>query len=494
MSNITITDNSEQAITNRVLNFASRTEMKSLESVSSFGNVLKAKHLDNFNKSSNTLFTRTDNKIEILAKKYSIDNDNAIKTELDSTIDSSLFELFTLKELTSGNYLTALESYGNSIFESSKSAINEYTDKLSATVSGGSPSVIQAIKDKATQAISAMASKISTVISSLYNSFTSALSNVYNNALNKISALKTKFSNLTTAVVKKFESSKKVIYNFYQRAKGLASTSQYVQAKIPTATGELKNKVEALKNTPDEKIITPQLKKDVNTVKEFTKNPLAELLGFVGSLIPTVSQKKIEEPKPTGDKAEYGKIQVKETKGGFVEISDETPGNVRKINQHPSGSYNAMLNDGSVQNKITGDRQEICDGNWNIKTEKDKVEIVAGNNRIEIRKNETQTTIGNRNTSIDGVSNTVVKGNVSDDFKANYDGKIAGNYNEAVGGNRIEKTDGNLTETIGGNHMETVQGSLTIHVSGNVNIVSGGTTTVSSAGTVRISGPQIFIG
>jgi hypothetical protein len=274
---------------------------------------------------------------------------------------------------------------------------------------------------------------------------------------------------------------------YYDRKEGQSSTSKYIQVNKNTDDGGFKEDSSALAGTPSDKIITPQLKVDTQLTKSFASNPLAKLLGFVSSLIPTANSKKVAEPKPTDDKAQYGKIQVKENKAGFIVINDETPGNVRQINLHPTGTYNAMLDNGDFHTKTTGDKQEITDGNWNITTTKDKIEIVSGDSKIQIRKNVERNIAGDYNSNIDGEQKSVVGGDVSNDFKGSYAGKIASDYTESVGGDKTEKTSGDLKETISGDHKETVQGALTITVMGNVNITSTGTTNIQSTGSINIT-------
>lgn len=292
---------------------------------------------------------------------------------------------------------------------------------------------------------------------------------------------------------------------YYKRAPEESSTSKYIQANKNTKEGGFKANSSVLKDTPSDKIIIPQLKVDTQKTFSFGGGGggiggiISSILGALGlgsvtSLMPTTNTKKIEEPKPTDEKAEYGKIQVKENKAGFVVINDETPGNVRQIDLHPTGTYTAFLDNGDFHTKITNDRQEITDGNWNIKTDKDKIEIVAGNSRIEIRKDVQENITGDRDTNQDGIQNTLIKGNVKEDFKSNYFGKIGEDYNEDVGGNKNEKTSGNLTENITGDHKENTQGALTIKVTGNINITSCGTTTIMSASDISIiSGTKITL-
>jgi hypothetical protein len=289
---------------------------------------------------------------------------------------------------------------------------------------------------------------------------------------------------------------------FYDRSEKQSSTSKYIQANKTNADGSFSADPSALKGTPSDKIITPQLKDDTNSTVSLDVNPLAKLLGFISSLIPATNTKKIEEPKPTDNKAEYGKIQVKENKAGFIVINDETPGNVRQINLHPTGTYNALLNNGDYHTKTANDKQEITVGNWNITTEKDKIEIISGNNKIEIRKDIYTNIAGKSDYNLTGTQSNVIAGDVTDDFKANYTGKVAENYSENVGGDKKETTSGDLTEEITGDHKENVSGSLSIQVSGNITIVSSGNTKIMSTGAcniissslVKISAPKIKLG
>jgi hypothetical protein len=229
---------------------------------------------------------------------------------------------------------------------------------------------------------------------------------------------------------------------------------------------------------------------------------IGETLGFTPPLIPSKSITPINEPAPTPEKAEYGKIVVKENKAGFVEITDETPGNKRKINQHPSGTYEAMVNDGSVHRKITKDRQEITDGEWKVTTSKDKVEIIIGDSKIEVRKSEFRTISGNDNIDIGGDIDTLIGGSSTEDIKLNKIEKIGGNNTTSIAGDKTDKTDGNHVETISGDYNNTTKGNLTITVTGNVNINSSGQTTINSTGPatisstalVRISAPKVNIG
>lgn len=214
--------------------------------------------------------------------------------------------------------------------------------------------------------------------------------------------------------------------------------------------------------------------------------------GTVPPIIPAKQSSEVKEEKPSGDKAEYGKIQVKENKGGFVEISDETPGNVRKINLHPTGTYDAKLDNGDAHTKTTGKKVDIVDGNWEVTIFEDSIQIVNKNTKIEIREDKFENIHGSQNLNIDKEQLTKVLGNVSNDFGANVSTKINQDNDTSINGNNTETINGNSNETVKGNLKETVSGNLTINVSGNVNI-TGKAIDIKAASMVSISAPKVKI-
>lgn len=336
--------------------------------------------------------------------------------------------------------------------------------------------------------------------------------------------------------------------NFFERLKGESSTSKYIQAMVPSLTGAIKANATILKSTPDFKIILPKLKSDINVVKQIKSllsslgqtGSLLEKLGGVsltsltsGITIPSISVDKvmeningvsksissklseglskaisnkkitpptipssqsaeIKEEKPTGEKSEYGKIQVRENKGGFVQIMDETPGNVRQVDLHPSGSYTSKLDNGDTHGKTTGKRVDIIDKNWEITVFENQILIVNKDTKIEIRNDKFENIHGNENHNIEKEKKTKVKGNVSDDFGSDYNCKISGNSNKTISGNSSETISGNKTNSISGSKQEKVSGNLTINVSGNVNI-TGAKVNVMASSQISLSAPKVKI-
>lgn len=220
--------------------------------------------------------------------------------------------------------------------------------------------------------------------------------------------------------------------------------------------------------------------------------PNLTLPNIVPPIIPVETKKEIKEEKPSGDKSEYGSIQVFENKGGFVEIRDETPGNVRMVNLHPTGTYDSMLDNGDVIRKTTRNVVDMVDKDWQIKIEENYIIIVAGNTKIEIRKDKLENIQGNNDVNIDKESKTKVGGDVSEEYESNYSRKVTQDSAVYIQGNSSEGIDGNLEETIKGNHSEKVQGNLTIKVTGNVT-VTGNNVNVNAKNTCSITAKKVKI-
>jgi len=380
---------------------------------------------------------------------------------------------------------------------------------------------------------------------------TSDITNVFNKSIEDLNGLipksnpieDLKYKSLISAT--KLDIFNKTNYDFYKRKEGEPSTSKYIQTKIPDLNGNQKINPAALKDTPDAKIITPQLKKDTNVTKVVT--PIKNLLGIkslekpkfldnlmgkdkkitsvtsgitnktpipkipnAGSIIngikPTLAKSgnvssassssnsnEIKEEAPTSDKAEYGKIVVRENKGGFVEISDETPGNVRKVNLHPSGTYDSKLDNGDAISKTTGKKVDIVDGNWEITIFQDNIVIVNKNTKIEIREDKFENIHGSENLNIDNEKNTKIGGDVNNDYGASLNEKITDNCDISIGNNKNENINGNQTQKVQGNLKESIGGNLNITVSGNVNI-SAAKVNISSSSLIALSAPAIKLG
>lgn len=228
---------------------------------------------------------------------------------------------------------------------------------------------------------------------------------------------------------------------YFDRKTNESSISRYAQANVPNEGGG-ERKQSTMDDTPDAKV-KAQLKKATNISVELKK------VSFFGMefLMPSFVKKEIKEAAPTGEKAKYGKIEVKETKGGHVFIIDNTPGNKRIIVLHPTGTYTSMTDKGDYTEKVTGDMFTIVEKDWKVNILKDSIEVIQGDHRINIKK---------------------------DMF-------------ENIEGNKTSNVNGDVKEKIGGSLTVAIDGDAAVTVSGKCNLTSGGKTKVT-ANQVEIDG------
>lgn len=278
--------------------------------------------------------------------------------------------------------------------------------------------------------------------------------------------------------------------NYKERTKIQSNSSKYIQVKRAEVKGGYADK--PIEDTYDDKIIKPSLKKDKCETYKFTPDSFASAK-VPSTISKSKSNKEIKELLPTKEKAEYGKIFVTETRGGFVQIRDETPGNKRWQNTHPAGTYNQIVDNGDMHEKIVHDRFIIIDKNWNISVGEDQLEIIVGNNKIQIRKDRETNITGSDNTNIEKDSSTYIGGNNCLEVGKNQSEKIGKDMNSNI--------IGELTETIGKDYKRTVTGKQSVtamtginHTSmATINIIATGTINITSSSMVKISAPSISL-
>lgn len=252
-----------------------------------------------------------------------------------------------------------------------------------------------------------------------------------------------------------------------------------------------------VKNSPS--LISDGLDTKLNSLSDIASSNLNNLIsklsseGSAPALVADNQKKSVKEEKPTGEKAKYGSIQVKENNAGFVEIMDETPGNVRKVELHPSGSYQSKLDNGDVHVKTVGKKVDITEKNWEITVMEDIIVIVHKDTKIEIRNDKYENIKGNSHSNIEGTLKSKVVGDVTNNFDSNHSEKIGNNETVTIGGNESKTVNGDVTEKVSGNQTQTVSGNLTINVSGNVNVTANSIMATAKSQVV-VSAPKIMLG
>jgi hypothetical protein len=197
-------------------------------------------------------------------------------------------------------------------------------------------------------------------------------------------------------------------------------------------------------NLPDKNTFVPSIKNtevtrtpDEIVIKNLiTKYP--EICKNYSDIIQTI----IKEPKPTPEKAKYGLIIARQTHSGHVFIQDDTPGNRRVITQHATGTYDAMLNDGSQVIHVTKDRMLLVKENQKIYIGEDSLILIDGNEWVEIKKNRTEHIDNDKYSVIDHNKKTKIKNDEEREIGNNSDLKIQANYTVTVNGNITIKSQG----------------------------------------------------
>lgn len=290
--------------------------------------------------------------------------------------------------------------------------------------------------------------------------------------------------------------------NYQDRESGQSSTSKYIQANTPPTKGDSygENKIAG---TPDDKTLTPNLKNATVVTKSIEIPTLAALLGVAIPFVKTSNKKEIKEPPPTSDKAQYGKVQVKDN-NGFVEIQDNTPKNKRWVHLHPTGTYNEVRDNGDLTEKNVHDRITVIINDWNITINGDLLEVIDGNNKIQIKRDRQTNINGNDNLNIDGNSTTnvgknlglqvggdnveAIQGNMVSEISGKLTEDIKKDHKHTVNGSEFNTVMGNRTDVVAKNFTVAVTGNTIVHVGGNANVSVDGKTHLLSKGGVDIDG------
>ena len=207
------------------------------------------------------------------------------------------------------------------------------------------------------------------------------------------------------------------------------------------------------------------------------------------------------DPSKKGNMEDYTSLYpfntVKETRAGFVFETDNTEGNKRYHEYHPSGTHKEIHHDGTKVEKIIGDDYEIVTknknvlirGNCNVTIVGDCKMLVQGDKYEEIEGDLFQTIHGDRITKIQGSDiksvvtdqGTSIKGNRTTRVALDDNQTIVGNQTEQVAKKKRETVVESVTESFG-KHTTTVDKSTFRQSVGNIVEVTGGDLMFGAAG------------
>ena len=219
------------------------------------------------------------------------------------------------------------------------------------------------------------------------------------------------------------------------------------------------------------------------------------------------------DPSKKGNMEDYTSLYpfntVKETRAGFIFETDNTEGNKRYHEYHPSGTHKEIHHDGTKVEKIVGsdyevvvqDKNVLIRGNCNVTIVGDCKMLVQGDKYEEIEGDLFTTIHGDRITKIQGNDIKSVVTDVTESIKGNRTARVAlddtltvvGNQTQSVAKKKRESVVESVMETFG-KHSTNVTKSTFRQTAGNVVEVSGGDLMFGAAGKSELgsSGPQIF--
>jgi hypothetical protein len=276
--------------------------------------------------------------------------------------------------------------------------------------------------------------------------------------------------------------------DFDGRTPSQASTSKFIQANVPSVNGYIK---ETVAGTPVDVIVKPNLKVDICSTISFKS-----ILSFLGSILPLPflkipSSLQIKEALPTTNLSQYGKVVVQESKGGFVTIRDETPGNNLTVQVHPSGTYQSINNAGANQQKIVDDNTLIINKNFKVSVGLDYIEVISGNEFVQIKKNCNLNVGGDYNENITGNSTSVIGKDRGEQILGNYTQTISKDSLIDISGNATEHVVKNHTTNVDGNEQNTIAGSKSDVIGKSLHICIQSNGTISAKGSLNLVGNPI---
>ena len=217
------------------------------------------------------------------------------------------------------------------------------------------------------------------------------------------------------------------------------------------------------------------------------------------------------DPSKKGNMEDYTSLYpfntVKETRAGFIFETDNTEGNKRYHEYHPSGTHKEIHHDGTKVEKIVGsdyevvvqDKNVLIRGNCNVTIVGDCKMLVQGDKYEEIEGDLFTTIHGDRITKIQGNDIKSVVTDVTESIKGNRTARVAlddtltvvGNQTQSVAKKKRESVVESVMETFG-KHSTNVTKSTFRQTAGNVVEVSGGDLMFGAAGKSEFgsSGPQ----
>lgn len=164
----------------------------------------------------------------------------------------------------------------------------------------------------------------------------------------------------------------------------------------------------------------------------------------------------------------YPYVKATKSEGGHVIEFDDTPGQERYRQMHPSGTYSELAADGRVTDKAVGDRYFLTNGT--------RCDLVDGEYKTNIGGKETYINFDDVEHTVNGSVKSKVTGNRSVEIDGDETLKITGSGTIEVGAGVKIIVKGNADITVNGNASTNVSGNYSMQVGGTYNVTSGAVT------------------
>ena len=162
---------------------------------------------------------------------------------------------------------------------------------------------------------------------------------------------------------------------------------------------------------------------------------------------------------PTGDETSlYPYNLVRETEAGIVQELDNSPGNIRIHEFHPSGTNREIQNDGTRVCNISGSDYEII--------------------------------VKDKNVLVRGAANVTIEGDAKLLVKGNQYTEISKDWHITVGGDKIENINGNHAMNIGTDQLTNISGSRYVDIASGPDKKGGDFETIIGSQTTNIGAVQ----
>lgn len=204
------------------------------------------------------------------------------------------------------------------------------------------------------------------------------------------------------------------------------------------------------------------------------------------------------DPSKKGNMEDYTSLypfnNVKETRGGFIFETDNTEGNKRYHEYHPSGTHKEIHNDGTKVEKIVGDDYEIIANNKNV--------LIRGTCNVTIAGDAKMLVIGDKYEEVEGDYFLKVHGDRITKIQGSDIRSVVTDAGDSIGGNRttrVEKDDsqtiiGNQTESVAKKKRETVVDSVMENYGKHSTMVDKSTFRQSVGNIVEVTGGDLMFG